>query len=128
MMQAVHAVKPGSLHDPAAGAELVTVPVPEPKKGEVLKVLLRVVNPVDLFTLMGAYGPALPIEDWPIVPGLDGMGVVHKLGPGNGPKKICRPSLCQQPSQRSTHMHAKLCVLLCSHILCCDANRSQGIC
>jgi NADPH:quinone reductase len=82
-MQAIHAVKPGSYHEPAAGAELVTVPVPEPKQGEVLiKVQLRVVNPVDIYTLMGAYEPALPLEHWPIVPGLDGMGVVHKLGPG----------------------------------------------
>jgi NADPH:quinone reductase-like Zn-dependent oxidoreductase len=84
MMQAVHAIKPGSHDDPVAGAELVELPIPEPKQGEVLiKVLLRVVNPVELYTLMGHYEPALPIENWPIVPGIDGMGVVHKLGPGN---------------------------------------------
>jgi NADPH:quinone reductase-like Zn-dependent oxidoreductase len=50
-MQALKVSKPD--HNPGAAGELKKVPVPEPKGAEVLvKLLLRPVNPADVFTLM----------------------------------------------------------------------------
>jgi NADPH:quinone reductase-like Zn-dependent oxidoreductase len=50
-MQALKVTKPD--HNPGAASELKKVPVPEPKNAEVLvKLLLRPVNPADVFTLM----------------------------------------------------------------------------
>jgi NADPH:quinone reductase-like Zn-dependent oxidoreductase len=50
-MQALKVTKPD--HNPGAAGELKKVPVPEPKNAEVvIKLLLRPVNPADVFTLM----------------------------------------------------------------------------
>jgi NADPH:quinone reductase-like Zn-dependent oxidoreductase len=50
-MQALKVSKPD--HNPGAAGELKPVAIPEPKNVEVLvKLLLRPVNPADVFTLM----------------------------------------------------------------------------
>lgn len=81
-MKAVRLYKPNA-DTPGAAAVIETVPVPEPGQGQVLVQLrLRPVDPADVFTLMGVYPGAPPTKTWPITPGLDGMGVVTKLGDG----------------------------------------------
>lgn len=71
-----------SLADPASMMKVVTLPIPEPKEGEALvKILLRPVNPADILGLRGVY-PGFAPAQFPAVPGLEGMGVVEKLGAG----------------------------------------------
>uniref|UniRef100_A0A7S0RMK9 Enoyl reductase (ER) domain-containing protein n=1 Tax=Chlamydomonas leiostraca TaxID=1034604 RepID=A0A7S0RMK9_9CHLO len=57
-------------------------PVPTPGDGEVLvKLLLRPVNPADIFSIMGVY-PGYQPTSLPAVAGMEGMGVVEANGPG----------------------------------------------
>lgn len=60
--------------------ELIEKPMPKPKPGEVLiKMAYSPVNPSDLSFLAGSYGIK---KDYPIVPGLEGSGVVVENGGG----------------------------------------------
>lgn len=55
-------------------------PLPEPGPGEVrVRLTHRTINPSDLSTIRGIYGR---LPQLPAVPGLEGMGVVDKLGEG----------------------------------------------
>lgn len=72
-MKALHLVAPEKL-------ELVEIPIPKPKKGEVLvKMEFAPINPSDLAFLTGNYGIKKPM---PVVPGLEGSGVVVENGGG----------------------------------------------
>lgn len=60
--------------------ELLDLPVPEPRPGEVLlRVRAAALNRLDLYTIGGIAGLTLPM---PHVVGSDAAGVVEKLGPG----------------------------------------------
>lgn len=60
--------------------EIVEIPMPKPKKGEVLiKLAYSPINPSDLAFLTGNYGIKKPM---PVVPGLEGSGVVVENGGG----------------------------------------------
>lgn len=72
-MKAIHLIAPEKLG-------LVEIPIPKPKKGEVLvKMAYSPINPSDLAFLTGNYGIKKPM---PIVPGLEGSGVVVENGGG----------------------------------------------
>lgn len=72
-MKALHLIAPEKL-------ELVEIPIPKPKKGEVLiKMAYSPINPSDLAFLTGNYGIKKPL---PVVPGLEGSGVVVENGGG----------------------------------------------
>jgi NADPH2:quinone reductase len=72
-MIALHLIAPEKL-------ELVEIPTPKPKKGEVLvKMAFSPINPSDLAFLTGNYGIKKPM---PVVPGLEGSGVVVENGGG----------------------------------------------
>ena len=72
-MKAIHLIAPEKL-------ELVEIPIPEPKKGEVLiKMAFSPINPSDLAFLTGNYGIKKPM---PVVPGLEGSGTVVASGGG----------------------------------------------
>jgi NADPH:quinone reductase len=60
--------------------EIVEIPIPKPKKGEVLiKMAFSPINPSDLAFLTGNYGIKKPM---PVVPGLEGSGIVVESGGG----------------------------------------------
>jgi NADPH:quinone reductase len=60
--------------------EIVDIPMPKPKKGEVLvKMAFSPINPSDLAFLTGNYGLKKP---YPVVPGLEGSGIVVENGGG----------------------------------------------
>lgn len=64
--------------DPADVLTVADLPTPEPGPGQVLvRMRVRPINPSDLFTIRGTYGikPSLPAT-----PGLEGMGVIERLG------------------------------------------------
>jgi NADPH:quinone reductase len=72
-MKAIHLIAPEKL-------EIVEIPIPKPKKGEVLvKMSFSPINPSDLAFLTGNYGIKKPM---PVVPGLEGSGVVVENGGG----------------------------------------------
>ena len=72
-MKALHLTAPEKL-------ELVEIPIPKLKKGEVLiKMAFSPINPSDLAFLTGNYGIKKPM---PVVPGLEGSGVVIENGGG----------------------------------------------
>lgn len=72
-MKAIQLIAPNKL-------ELVEKPIPKPKVGEVLiKMAYSPVNPSDLAFLSGSYGVK---KDYPVVPGLEGSGVVVENGGG----------------------------------------------
>lgn len=72
--------RPGNEKDPAAHLVAAKVAVPSPGPGEALvRLLLRPINPADMFSLMGVY-PGFTPKSYPAVPGLEGMGVVEALG------------------------------------------------
>lgn len=72
-MKALHLIAPEKL-------ELVEIPIPKPKKGEVLvKMAFSPINPSDLAFLTGNYGIKKPM---PVVPGLEGSGLVVENGGG----------------------------------------------
>lgn len=85
-MRAVHLKEP-SREDPASGVEVAEVDRPQPGQGEVLvNIILRPVNPADIFSLQGVY-PGFQPKAYPAVPGLEGVGVVEENGPGAGKYK-----------------------------------------
>lgn len=58
------------------------VPAPEPGEGEILiRVKAAGLNATDLLALAGWLKDYMPHE-WPLIPGIDGSGVVERLGPG----------------------------------------------
>lgn len=66
---------------PADAVRVVKKPVPDPGAGEVLvKMTMRPINPSDVLSLGGVY-PGFT-RNLPGVPGIDGVGVVAKLGAG----------------------------------------------
>ncbi len=72
-MKALHLTAPEKL-------EMVEIPTPKPKKGEVLvKMAFSPINPSDLAFLTGNYGIKKPM---PVVPGLEGSGIVVENGGG----------------------------------------------
>lgn len=74
----MRAVRFQSFGDPANVLAVEDVPMPEPGPGQVLvRMRIRPVNPSDLFMVQGVYGikPTLPAT-----PGLEGMGVIAKMG------------------------------------------------
>jgi NADPH:quinone reductase len=72
-MKAIHLTAPEKL-------EIVEIPMPKPKKGEVLvKMAYSPINPSDLAFLTGNYGIKKPM---PVVPGLEGSGIVVENGGG----------------------------------------------
>lgn len=61
--------------------KLTDVQEPEPQKNEVrIKLYAAGVNPVDTYIRSGNYAAFKP--NLPYIPGLDGAGVIDKLGPG----------------------------------------------
>eukprot|EP00438_Fugacium_kawagutii_P019325 Skav202376 [mRNA] locus=scaffold1406:196836:197888:+ [translate_table: standard] len=72
----------GNAADTIGKMTLDTVPVPEPKKGQVLvKVELAAVNPIDWRLFGGGFHDICPVS-FPYVPGFDLSGTVVKLGDG----------------------------------------------
>jgi len=72
----------GNPADTIGKMTLDTVPVPEPKKGQVLvKVELAAVNPIDWKLFSGGLHGICPVT-FPYVPGFDISGTVAKLGEG----------------------------------------------
>ncbi|QXT40610.1 zinc-binding dehydrogenase [Gymnodinialimonas ceratoperidinii] len=68
------------LRAPGAPLQLEEVPCPEPGAGEVLvRVVASPINPSDLAMLQGEYGLGWP---YPLIPGLEGSGVVVQGGGG----------------------------------------------
>ncbi|GAB4815899.1 hypothetical protein N2152v2_002945 [Parachlorella kessleri] len=85
-MRAVHLKEP-SREDPASGVEVAEVDRPQPGQGKVLvNIILRPVNPADIFSLQGVY-PGFQPKAYPAVPGLEGVGVIEENGPGAGKYK-----------------------------------------
>jgi len=75
-MQVVHVTR----HGGPEVLEIVDLPVPEPREGEVLvRVLAVSVNHLDLFVRRGM--PGFPIP-FPRIPGCDGIGEIVKLAKG----------------------------------------------
>ena len=65
--------------EPLDVLETVEVPRPEPGPGEVrVRMILRPVNPSDLYQIRGKYARIPPL---PAVAGLEGLGEVEALGP-----------------------------------------------
>lgn len=105
--QAVYVNKP-DIQDPANAIEIRSLPVPEPKDGEVLvKLLLRPINPCDVYTLKGLY-PAAPSGEF--VPGSDGMGVVESAG-GSKFAMGQRVAIAGSPVNRGEGTWQEYCVL-----------------
>lgn len=72
-----------NIKDPVASISVASAPIPEPAEGEVLvRLMLRPVNPADVFSLQGVY-PGFRPSALPAVPGLEGMGTVVSNGPGS---------------------------------------------
>lgn len=68
------------LHGPGERLSLAEVPRPRPGAGEVLvRVAASPINPSDLAMLKGEYGLGWP---YPLIPGLEGSGVVIEAGSG----------------------------------------------
>lgn len=74
-----------------------SIPVPKPGPGQVLvRMAAAPINPSDLGFLRGSYGFQKP---FPIVPGLEGSGVVCAAGPGILPRLLLgRRVACSAPS------------------------------
>lgn len=68
--------------DPSASINVVHRDVPtDLKDGEVLvRMILRPINPSDMFCMRGRYGGFTP-EKLPAVPGLEGPTCLHALAP-----------------------------------------------
>ena len=67
------------------GKEIVleTIPIPTPQKGQVLvKVMATPCNPSDFHFAMGGYGLPGKKPKPPVVPGLEGSGIVEAVGEG----------------------------------------------
>jgi NADPH:quinone reductase-like Zn-dependent oxidoreductase len=76
------AVQLSNYHTGSAQLEIVELPTPTPRAGEVLvKMQLRPVNPADVFVFMTVYpGFTPPKENTTPIAGLEGMGVVEAVG------------------------------------------------
>ena len=70
--------------DPVSKLQVLEAPIPVPGAGEVLvHMRMRPVDPADFFSIMGVY-PGFQAKAGPdAVPGLEGMGVIAKLGGGD---------------------------------------------
>ncbi|XVF21326.1 hypothetical protein REPUB_Repub12eG0081400 [Reevesia pubescens] len=78
----MHAVQYSSYGGGAAGLKHVEVPIPSPKKDEVLlKLEATSLNPVDWKMQKGMLRPIFP-RKFPYMPGTDVAGEVVKVGPG----------------------------------------------
>ncbi|KAF2292550.1 hypothetical protein GH714_025465 [Hevea brasiliensis] len=78
----MHAVQYDSYGGGAAGLKHVEVPVPTPKKDEVLiKLEATSLNPVDWKIQKGILRPLMP-RKFPHIPGTDVAGEVLEVGPG----------------------------------------------
>ncbi len=76
----MQALQLSAYHGQAADLQLMTLPVPQPGPGEVLiRIAATPINPSDLMFLRGEYGIQKPL---PIVPGIEGSGVVVAAGRG----------------------------------------------
>ncbi len=65
---------------PGGALEVKDIPIPEPDPGEVLvKMNYAPVNPSDLSLLQGSFASS---PDYPIIPGIEGSGIVVKSGKG----------------------------------------------
>ncbi|EFO80177.1 alcohol dehydrogenase [Oscillochloris trichoides DG-6] len=76
----MRAVRFASFGDPAKVLRVEDCPLTAPGPGQVLlRMLVRPINPSDLFTIRGQYGrlPRLPAT-----PGMEGAGRIESLGPG----------------------------------------------
>ncbi len=76
----MHALQFSAFGKPETVLELVNLPEPEPKEGQVrVRLSHRPINPSDLLYIQGKYGikPQLPA-----IPGFEGVGRVDKIGPG----------------------------------------------
>jgi NADPH:quinone reductase-like Zn-dependent oxidoreductase len=76
----MHALQLSGYSGAATDLQLVTLPLPQPGPGEVLvRIAATPINPSDLMFLRGTYGVKKPL---PVVPGIEGSGVVVAAGPG----------------------------------------------
>ncbi|KAK9808716.1 hypothetical protein WJX72_002434 [[Myrmecia] bisecta] len=67
---------------PADAIEVGKLDIPQPGEKEVLiRLILRPVNPADIFSIQGVY-PGFRPSSLPAVPGLEGVGLVDRNGPG----------------------------------------------
>jgi len=73
----------GNPADTIEKMQLCTVPVPEPKAGQVqVKVNTASVNPIDWKLFSGGLHGVAPIETFPYVPGFDVSGTISAVGEG----------------------------------------------
>jgi NADPH:quinone reductase-like Zn-dependent oxidoreductase len=81
LMKAVRVSKPEK--DASKAVQVEAIPIPDLKPGEYLvRIQVVPVHPGDRFTLVGMYPGCVPPDEWPVTPGIDGMGVISKAGPG----------------------------------------------
>ncbi len=67
-------------HEPGGKLEIAEVPVPKPEKGEVLvRMAASPMNPSDLSFLNGTY---VSKPEYPVIPGIEGSGIVVAVGKG----------------------------------------------
>ncbi|MFO7852831.1 MAG: alcohol dehydrogenase catalytic domain-containing protein [Bacteroidota bacterium] len=86
------------------GGELLikNIPIPEPGPGEVLvKMIYSPINPSDLSLLQGTYASS---PQYPVIPGIEGGGIVTKSGKGlvAGSRKGKRVACTAPPHGRGT--------------------------
>jgi NADPH2:quinone reductase len=66
--------------EPAQVLEVRDLPLAEPGRNQVrVRMLASPINPSDLLTVRGNYGPPAPL---PATPGFEGVGVIDAVGPG----------------------------------------------
>ena len=71
----------------AKPVSLKKVPIRKPEANQVLvKMIASPINPSDLGFIHGVYGTKRPMT-FPVVPGLEGTGIIHELG-ADVPKDI----------------------------------------
>lgn len=79
-MSKMCAIQHKEFGDPAEVLEVVSLPVPEPGRGEVrVKLLAATINPSDYGMIAGSYGR---LRELPAVAGREGVGQVDALGQG----------------------------------------------
>lgn len=76
------AILVNTLNYESPDVSIAEVPVPEPAAGEALvRLTVRPINPSDMMSIRGAY-PGWHPASLPATPGLEGVGVVAKVGEG----------------------------------------------